>query len=244
MPSALDVHAELEADRASREAEIRLIEQMHDSSDNEDDQVRLRRIIVMLTYAHLEGFCRFALTAYASTINGMGLTCSTASPAIAAAGLSNVFGALRDSQRKHDVFRKALPNDTALHLSAREQQFVVDYETISKINVQIPDKLIDMKSNVDTDILKKLLFQLGLDFESVETHRSVLNRLLGTRNAIAHGDRLKEPKKEQVAEYLVAARSIMAFIQDEVFNALKNDTFLKPKSMPPEPQGDGAQPLH
>lgn len=243
MPSPAEVHAELEADRESREAEIRLIEQMHDSSDNEDDQVRYRRILVLMTYAHLEGFCRFSLITYASAINAMGLTCAKASPAIAAAGLSGVFGALRDSQRKHDVFRKPLPDDTALHLHAREQQFIVDYEAISQVNVQIPDKLIDTKSNVDTEILKKLLFQLGLDFQAVETHRATLNRLLGTRNAIAHGDRLKRPKKEEVSEFLSAARNITAFIQDEVFRALKDGSFLRGDAAPPIGNQEN-QPLH
>lgn len=206
MPSAAEVHAELEADRESRETEIRLIEQIHDSTENEPDRVRYRRILVMMAYAHLEGFCRFSLMTYASAINSMQLSCASVTPAIAAAGLSDVFGALRDSQRKHDAFRKSLPDDTTLHLNAREQRFIVDYEEISQITVQIPDKVIDTKSNVDTAILKKLLFQLGLDFERVEPHRSALNRLLGTRNAIAHGDRLKQPKEEDVAEFLTADR--------------------------------------
>lgn len=227
MPSAADVHAEIEADRESRESEIRLIEQIHNSSDDENDQIRYRRILVMMTYAHLEGFCRFSLSTYTSAINSMGLNCSDASPAIAAAGFNGVFSALRDSQRKHKVFRKDLPDDKALHLSAREQQFVEDYEAISQVTVNIPDKLIDTKSNVDTVILKKLLFQLGLDFKSVENHRSTLNRLLGTRNAIAHGDRLKQPKKEDVTEFLSATRNIMNFIQEEIFNALSKELFLR-----------------
>ncbi|WP_170765323.1 MAE_28990/MAE_18760 family HEPN-like nuclease [Ruegeria lacuscaerulensis] len=232
MRSAAEVHAELEADRESRETEIRLIEQVHDSTDDEDDQIRYRRILVLMTYAHLEGFCRFSLLTYASAINSMRLSCASVSPAIAAAGLSNVFGALRDAQRKHDAFRKTLPDDSALHLSAREQKFIVDYEKISQLVVEIPDKVIDTKSNVDTAILKKLLFQLGLEFEDVENHRAILNRLVGTRNAIAHGDRLAQPGKKEVADFLNAARTIMNFIQEQVFYAMQNNLFLRSASDP------------
>ena len=227
MPSPEDILADLEADRASREAEIRLIENLISAASNDDDRDRLRRMLVVVIYSHLEGFCKFALISYSTAINSLGIECKDATAPIAAAGLTQVFKALRDSQSKHPAFRKAFPNDVDLHLAHREQEFISGYEEVSQIRVNIPDAAIDTKSNLDTDVLKKLLFRLGLDFAQVEIHRSSLNRLLGNRNAIAHGDRLKVPSDASVSEYLATVRTLMNFLQSQIYNALLESIFLR-----------------
>src|SRR5438067_10161708 len=44
------------------------IENVIARSQSDEEQAMLRRSLVLLTYAHLEGFCKFALMAYASAI--------------------------------------------------------------------------------------------------------------------------------------------------------------------------------
>ena len=95
------------------------------------------------------------------------------------------------------------------------------------VQVVIADKVIDTKSNIDTDILKKLLFQMGLPYSSIETHRGSINKLLGIRNAIAHGDRLKVPTNDEVSKYVPTAFLVMKFLQGEVFDALTSAAYLK-----------------
>jgi RiboL-PSP-HEPN len=225
MPSPEEVFTELEADRASREAELRLIERMIATAESEDDKAMLRRSIILLAYAHLEGCCKFALSAYAAAVNAEELRCADASPAIAAASLTRVFRALRDQNKKHDAFRRTLPDDSVLHLCAREQEFVEDYERFIALKVRIPDSLIDTKSNVDAEVLKKLLYQLGLEVAAVDLHRSNINRLLGIRNHIAHGDRFKVPSDAEVAECVGASVAIMSFLQTQVFEALSGGVY-------------------
>lgn len=227
MLSPDEILADIEADRTSREAEIRLIENLISAASNDEDRDRLRRMLVLVVYSHLEGFCKFALVSYSTAINSLGIECKDAAAPIAAAGLTQVFKALRDSQSKHPVFRKAFPNDADLHLAHREQEFISGYEVVSTIRVNIPDAVIDTKSNLDTDVLKKLLFRLGLDYTNVERHRPSLNRLVGNRNAIAHGDRLKVPSDEAVEDYLATARSLMNFVQSQIYNALVERIFLR-----------------
>jgi hypothetical protein len=227
MPSPDEILADIEADRTSREAEIRLIENLISTAGNDDDRGRLRRMLVLVVYSHLEGFCKFALLSYSTAINSLGIECRDAAAPIAAAGLTQVFRALRDSQSKHPVFRKPFPHDADLHLSHREQEFIAEYEAISSIRVNIPDTAIDTRSNLDTDVLKMLLFRLGLDYNNVETHRSSLNRLVGNRNAIAHGDRLKIPTENAVSDYLATARTLMSFLQSQIYNALVERIFLR-----------------
>ncbi len=119
MRSPEDVFQELEEDRAVRESEIRLIENFISRSSPETEKVMLRRTLVLLTYAHLEGFCKFSLMAYAAAV---------------------------------------------------------------------------------------------------------------IRNAIAHGDRLKEPKESDVRDYLSAAFDVMKFVQSEIFDALSKKAYQKDAS--------------
>ena len=87
-------------------------------------------------------------------------------------------------------------------MSAREQLFVEDFENITAQLVEIPDNVVDTESNLRAVVLKKILFQLGLNYSSVDPHSNTIERLLGVRNAIAHGDAIKVPKDEEAREYL------------------------------------------
>lgn len=225
MLSLDDIHADMEADRRSRESEIRLIERLCTESDEDNERSMLRRSLVILTYAHLEGFTKFVLYAYVSFINARKINCADAAIPIAAASLSKVFAALRNPDSKHKVFKKKMPEDTKLHLAAREQAFIENYETLCKCEVKIPDDLIDTKSNLSPDVLKKLLFQLGLPFDQVNQHQSTISELLGVRNHIAHGDRLKVPTATEMVKYISSALVVMSFLQSEVYGALQRQLY-------------------
>jgi hypothetical protein len=182
MHSPESVYSDLEADRRSREGEIRLIERLFAMSASDDEKNMIKRSLVLVAYAHLEGYCKFSLFSYAAALNSLGISCSDASIPIAAASLSKVFAALRDPQSKHPAFRRSMPDDAQLHLAAREQIFLKSFHSVSSGKLNIPDRVVDTKSNLSPDVLRKMLFQLGLSYSSVEQHQSNLARLLGIRN--------------------------------------------------------------
>lgn len=221
MRSPDDVLQELERDRLQRESEIRLIENLVIRLTSCDEQSMLRRSLVLLTYAHLEGFCKFALLAYASVVNAAEISCREAAAPLVAATLTSVFAALRDVNSKHPAFARCLPDDSSLHMTWREQRFVEDFDKVCEARVDIPDRIVDGSSNMKAVVLKRNMFRLGLNYTSVEHHTSALNRLLGVRNAIAHGDALKVPKENDVKEYVAAAFSIMGVVQNEIYDALR-----------------------
>lgn len=228
MRSTDDVFRDIETDRAGREGEVRLIERYLREAEAEQEQKTLRRSLVLLAYAHLEGFCKFALTAYASAINSMKLKCDQASVPLVAASLGEVFSALRNEQKKHELFRNALKEDVNVHRIAREQTFVGSYEDyISNSTVEIHDRMIDTKSNLSSVILKRNLFMLGLPYPFVDEFRGSMDRLLGVRNAIAHGDALLDPKPELVEEYLGTVLALMQAIQERIVEALVQKVYLR-----------------
>lgn len=227
MRSAEDVFEEIENDRALREREMRLIENIAARSEIESERNMLRRSLILLTYAHLEGFCKFALLAYTSAVNAFALTCREAATPLVAATLNKVFAALRDVNSKHREFVRELPNDRELHLLARERIFIESFENILNWKIELSDQLVDTRSNLNSAILKKNLYQLGLAYPVVERHRGNINKLLGIRNAIAHGDALKIPTEKEIEDYTSAAFEIMLFVQQEVYNALRNEIYRK-----------------
>jgi HEPN superfamily protein len=153
MPSADEVYQDIELDRSLRENEIRLIENIAARTENETERNMLRRSVVLLTYAHLEGSCKFSLSAYAVALNALALPCQEAATALVAATLGKIFAALRDLNSKHPDFGRALPEDRELHLLARERAFLDEYNTIVGRHVEIPDRLIDTKSNLNSIVL-------------------------------------------------------------------------------------------
>ena len=58
----------------------------------------LRRSLVLLTYAHLEGFTKFVLYAYVSSVNSMKIQCADAAIPIAAASIEPSFRCFEESQ--------------------------------------------------------------------------------------------------------------------------------------------------
>jgi hypothetical protein len=186
--------------------------------------------LVILTYAHLEGFTKFVLFAYTSSINSMKLRCSNAAVPIAAASLSRVFAALRNPDSKHEFFKRKMPDDAKLHLVAREHAFVGEFDQVYAQDVEISDALIDTKSNLSPDVLRKLLFQLGLPYGKVDEHQTTISKLLGVRNSITHGDRLKIPSEAEVKEYIGSALDVMSFLQSEIYSALHNQIYLRKAS--------------
>lgn len=226
MRSHDDVYADLEADRGAREAEISLVESLIPAQAGADRD-SLKRSLVLLIYSHVEGFCKFSLLTYVEWLNSAGLKCSQVTYPLVAATLSQAFSALRDPNSKHDFFRNILPLDSALHLSAREHVFVEKYDLVVAQDVKIPDKLVDTKSNVTPEVLMKILFHLGMSYECVLPQSGSLSKLLGIRNAIAHGDRLKVPKDSELSDFKATAIAIMAFLQSEVYASLQEARYLR-----------------
>jgi hypothetical protein len=120
-----------------------------------------------------------------------------------------------------------LPDDTKLHLTAREIEFIEKMDTMFKAPVDIPDSAIDVESNLKAIVLKKNLYRLGLNYLEAEVEQETLDKLLGIRNAIAHGDRLRVPTAKEVSDYSALVFRIMNFIQTEVYDGLRRRAYLR-----------------
>lgn len=163
MRSPDQIFQELEADRLQREREVRLVDNIATKAVVAEEQSMLLRSLVLLTYAHLEGFCKFALLAYTSALNATQLNCREATAPIVAASLRNALRALRNPSSKCPEFRNDGASPPDLDIIWRERMFVKHHDEILNRPIDIPDSAVDTEHNLKSKVLKQNLYRLGLE---------------------------------------------------------------------------------
>ena len=71
----VQLRAELEADQAWRRDEIRFFQNQAAKLDTTERPNPFQRVLILLLYAHFEGFSRFALILYMNAVNSTSMTC-------------------------------------------------------------------------------------------------------------------------------------------------------------------------
>ena len=168
--------------------EVRRLKNLFTHVDNEDLQSEFRKSLVVVLYAHFEGFCVFALQHYLTAVNGTGIPCGSVVSAILAGSWEQLFNAMEHGDQKCRIFHRPLPNDPALHRHWRRRHFVEELDIHLAQTIHIPETAIDAESNLKPEVLQRNLFILGLDHHFVDPHTETIHNLLGRRNRIAHGD--------------------------------------------------------
>lgn len=213
----LAIRAELEEERTWRTDEIRFMQNQLKSLQSEDLKDQFRRSVLLLLYAHFEGFCRVALRIYVREVNNLHLQVAQVTPAIAAATCRPILLALSDHNSKSDLFRHGAPNDTALHFAWRSQQFMERLSEVLDAVVDIPDTIVDTESNLWPIVLKKNLFRLGFQLDTLDEHGGNISNLVNRRNNIGHGmerkgidERIYGPLQSSVYEIMDSVIMLIA----------------------------------
>jgi hypothetical protein len=222
-----EIRAELENDQGWRRDEIRSLQNQGSSIEDLEQQGQFRRALVVLLYAHFEGFCKFALTVYVNAVNKTGIRCAEANYALAAASLADLFAALRDSTSKCPEFRFTLPDDTHLHRFARDREFVERVADFENRKLEIPEDVIDTESNLKPVVLRKNLFRVGLTHDQFAFLDGDIHRLLNSRNKIAHGEARSGIKSTEYEALRAAVFYIMDSVTAGVMQALLEERFLR-----------------
>jgi MAE_28990/MAE_18760-like HEPN len=226
-----DLRAELEAERAWREDEIRKLQNLGESILDTDDKDQYRRALVLMLYAHFEGFCKFTLSLYSSAINAAQIQCEQADVALAAASLADVFRDLRNPEKKSDIFRHSMPDDRKLHAFAKEREFVQRSTEFLRRTVEIPDGAVDMESNLTPTVLSKNLFRLGFSHDAFEAYNADINKLLEFRNKIGHGEMRVGVVKKSYDDIRVSVDRVMTGITMVVMRALEQREYLREETL-------------
>lgn len=221
------VRAEIERDRAWRQDELRFFQNCAARFETKEEQQQFNRAVILLLYAHFEGFCKFAFTLYINEVNKIQLVCATANYSLAASSLSDLFRALRDPTKKCAEFKTALPDDSKLHLFAREKEFVERAADLMQRRLSIPEEIIDTESNLRPVVLRKNLFRLGFKHDQFEPFEGDIHLLLEYRNKIAHGAAQDGIKQDTYEKLRNATDAIMNQLTLDIMDAIQSKAYLR-----------------
>lgn len=177
LQSLTDLNNYLDTELIWRKQELTTIRLTIDTFGNEEDSRKraFLRAYLCILYAHWEGFVKTASLAYIRHVSMQSIRLGDLSPNLVALALGRQ---IRDAGRSNKL---ELHTDlTELLMGPLDQMFEVKTDDIF---------LLDGNLNIET--LKEILFALGVDSVSYETRKPIIDyRLLGNRNAAAHGQQL------------------------------------------------------
>src|ERR1700730_6160937 len=156
-----EMWAQLESDIAWRQSELRALSNLQTGIKRDPEKGRLRRALLVMLYAHAEGFCKIAFLTYVNAINRSHITCSAATDALVTAAFTDVFHALAHGDLKQKVFQLPLPGDQKLAIFARQREFITELPRFLTRTLMVPDTAVNTEDNLTSHVIKRNLYRLG-----------------------------------------------------------------------------------
>lgn len=224
-----EFRGQLEIEKSWRLDELRLLKNQLSLIGADEDKDVFRRSLIVMLYAHFEGFVKSALGVYVSFLNAEGIAYGQAIHSLVAASSFELLACLTSNDRKHPFFRLKAPDDPKLHQMHRQVEFLASLPNFETIHLSIPvDKVIDTESNLKPDVIRKILFRLGFPHEMFDPQLGVVNRLVNIRNGIAHGERRSGVSLQEFDEVEAAVYRIFEDIIISLFDWVRLRRYLRP----------------
>ncbi|MDC6108689.1 MAE_28990/MAE_18760 family HEPN-like nuclease [Serratia rubidaea] len=220
-----DFLTQVELERSWREEEIRSLNNIMERSDD-NNAYMMRRAVVCLLYAHIEGFVKFSFNLYIDGINKMELKCSQVKPILAAAVHYSDLLKMNNPDIKNRIFKKVLPDDSHLHRICRYEEFFEKISNVMDETIFIEDGYVNTESNVGKEVLQKLLYQVGLSHTSLNNVIGPLTRLKNKRNDISHGVNKAKIEYDEYKVYYDCSINIMGELIKVLFSAYQKKDFM------------------
>ncbi|MER6178842.1 MAE_28990/MAE_18760 family HEPN-like nuclease [Streptosporangium sp. NPDC001681] len=183
-----ELRAQLEEDLAWRLDELRhLRNTLLGTREQKDWPVSSMRTILVMQYAHLEGFAQNAFSLYIRAINDQCISAKDIHPNLFACALVKEFDAVRLGAGNDQE-----TEDGRLMRRARHQvDFVQKMRSLSEQILSIDaEAVVSMEMNFGSDVLRRTLYRLGIPDGTVsKSHFTSLEFVRVARNDIAHGSR-------------------------------------------------------
>ncbi|MET9255788.1 MAE_28990/MAE_18760 family HEPN-like nuclease [Streptomyces sp. NPDC003717] len=222
-----ELRAQLEEDLAWRLDELRHLRNrlLGDEIESEWSVSSMRAILVM-QYAHLEGFTRNAFALYVSAINSRKMTAGQLKPQLLAAALGVEFDALRKNKGEHDdedeeegkLTRRARNHVSFLQ---RLQELTAGHLEISS------DTAISMEMNMGRDVLRRCLYMLAIPIDEVSRAQySSIEFVKNARNDVAHGSRKERISSGMFKSHAIKCEQFMKDLTRIITSAMSRQLFL------------------
>lgn len=225
--TANDLRAELEAELAWRQEDLAFFKNQLNNISDELEKDKYRKSLVLILYSHMEGYIKIALQTYIKYINEQNLPRKDVVSGLMAASMNPEFNAYDNLDRKCDVFRRELPEDTVLHRFFRRVDFLDQLEDFKNAPLFIEDSVINTESNLWYVVLQKNLYKIGLPVDMFEQYRRDIDALVNRRNSIAHGNSRSGVTSQEFLNWEIKINRVMADITILIYDYANHKQYLQ-----------------
>ena len=184
------------------------------STATAENELTILRSSIVLLYAHWEGLVKKLLTLYLEHIVAQGLHNNELKPNFYAMSLSSEFEQFKNTKK-------------VCHYINLTNTILNSTNNIPHIQC---DKIIDTKSNLNSELFKELMALLDLDSSIHDTSFNLIDeRLLARRNGIAHGENRKRfpLDKDEYDDIHTRIVRIMDDLATQIKDAAVNKSYRK-----------------
>ena len=184
MQNILEFRSDMEESLSWRANEIVALKNLL----REGNHAPVVKTLVVMLYAHFEGFFKDCLECYIKYINSTNLILNQFNDTIVAASLSREYAAFEDMNRKCRELTTIPPTEDYLHRYHRRIELTKKFNTdyLNK-KIRINENIINTKSNLDYATVQENMYILGLDYNYFSGRQTIITKLVKLRNAVAHG---------------------------------------------------------
>lgn len=225
--TANDLRAELEAELAWRQEDLAFFKNQLNNISDELEKDKYRKSLVLILYSHMEGYIKIALQTYIKYINEQNLPRKDVVSGLMAASMNPEFNAYDNLDRKCDVFRRELPEDTVLHRFFRRVDFIDQLEDFKNAPLVIEDSVINTESNLWYVVLQKNLYKIGLPVDMFEQYCRDINALVNRRNSIAHGNSRYGVTSQEFSNWEIKIKRVMEDITILLYDYANRKRYLQ-----------------
>ncbi len=224
--TANELRAALETELAWRQEELAFFKNQLNSI-KEDNKSKYRKSLVLVLYAHLEGYIKISLQTYIQYINSQQLSRKDVNTGLMVASMYKEFLAYENLDRKCEIFRRELPDDARLHRLFRRIDFMEKVDDFKEQKLNIDDQIINIESNLRYIVLQKNLYKIGLPIDLFNDYQSDIDALVNRRNSIAHGDFKAGVTAQEFSNWETKVFSILSGVTRLLYDYANNKRYLQ-----------------
>lgn len=186
----------------------------------DENKVAVVKTLIVILYAHFEGFFKDCLEGYVKYLNSLNLKIGDFNDFLIAAALSREFSSFEDMNRKCKELTTVPPAEDFLHKFHRRKELsrIFTSRYLEKI-LRINDNVINTKSNLKYWVFQENFYILGLDDSDFKNYQKNIDRLVNLRNSVAHGSQ-KEPI--EFDKYLKLEENIIELMEELIKYLYRN----------------------
>lgn len=218
----------LENELLWRTEEINFFKRQLTNLNKDEEKNRYRKSMVLILYAHLEGFIKSALQNYAQYLTGLQKRREEFDFTLIATSMNAEFKAYDNKSSKSPLFNnKKVPADSDIHGLYRRINLLESSTNLLSQPLVIEETAVDTESNLWYIVLQKNLYRLGLPTDMFQEHKGKIDGLVNRRNHIAHGSQHDGIEEKEYQKWEECIKDIMESIVRKIYFYANNEKYLK-----------------